>query len=162
MSIVVTEVVYLVRSTDYSEPLSEIWRSKIEDDLHSSRKLRECNDGRPILNTLSVNMKERGFVPPVARRKQARRMIQRRAESRRNYLFSTLVICFGGTFLAYNIWYFRRTRATSIELAAPDSQSHQILRDTKLRGGRAWISQNSQPFVSFNSVLPQLWMMIHS
>jgi hypothetical protein len=95
-------------------------------------------------------MVERGFVPPAAKRKLAARENKRRRESRKTFILLALVVTFGLLFIVYNVRYIRRSRSAEKALGKAEIGLRQVLSESssKLRGGKAWVSQNSQPFVS--------------
>lgn len=90
-------------------------------------------------------MTEIGFVPPVARKKLQAREQRRIHTINQNRLISLVLCAMVFSFVSYNIWYIRYVRAsgkTNGEDLPKASRKQGALR------GRAWVSQDSQPFVS--------------
>jgi hypothetical protein len=94
-------------------------------------------------------MTEKGFVPPVARRKLHARESKRQRETRKNLLLLILLVVFIFLFVIYNVWYIRSIPDTNQSTGDAKNFEQQVIsKPKKLRRGRAWVSQNSQPFVS--------------
>jgi hypothetical protein len=96
-------------------------------------------------------MTEVGFVPPVARKKLQVREQRRIQALHQNRLASFALCTMIFSFIIYNVWYIRWVKTSVIDDAA---EYHALLGGRPQGGlrGRAWISQDSQPFVSILDV----------
>jgi hypothetical protein len=93
-------------------------------------------------------MSEIGMIPPVARRKLMMRERKKKFENRRNICFLFLLVTFASLF-GFSNMQFNNIKSVEddgkIRLEPPSTF-------TKLRRGRSWVTQDSQPFVRHPTV----------
>jgi hypothetical protein len=93
-------------------------------------------------------MVERGFVPPMARKRLFDREQEKKKRHRQSYLTIVLLTGFVIFFVGFNATYGRKIKVTNGAMARDLLSPLSTGANSKLRARKAWISQNSQPFVS--------------
>jgi hypothetical protein len=148
------------------------------DFLNKKTKKLKPDDGHvhPAIGTMlrpksgegSIGKKAHtmSFIPPSARRKSEYREIQRRAQARMNrLLLFVLIVSLAAFVVVLNMRYIRRMKpaANPSTNYIPRNPSHSTVdHPVKLRGGRTWISEESQPFVrtrTTDRVIAFLWRL---
>jgi hypothetical protein len=96
-------------------------------------------------------MAKTGMIPPVALRKMMLRERKKKLDDRRNITLLLLLVFLIGSFVFYNLQYIRGLKAANNAIKSVEHVEKLSFEppktDTKLRRGRSWVSQDSQPFV---------------
>lgn len=133
----------------------------------SSHSVDNANDEQLRGMTGVVTHREGGFVPPVARRKQAIRERRHVEQRRRNILLTAGLVLFLAFFFGLNVSYWRSIEKQQQEermiiagriagvnnnnnLGPSSDKGKNDNAPGNLRGGSrvTWIDEHSQPFVS--------------